>query len=125
MNRARLKKQNLSCGTALDICTRASDLLAGPQSGHYGEFTTRSIEEGEDSGLIVAKAIFGCTLYHQISGVISSDLSGHKLEIPFVTKGEISGLVSDVHYLSGLVDGFSTEEIKARLSSVEGDLNDI
>lgn len=125
INRPRLKKLGLSAGTALDICLRATDVLAGPQSGHYGEFTTRDVQQGEDSNLIVAKATFGTTIYKDISGIISTDISGHTVEIPFVTKDQISGLVGDVYSLSNLIIGFDTEDIKERLGVAELDIEDL
>lgn len=125
VNRARIKKLDLSAGTALDVCVRASEVLAGPQGGHYGEFTTKLIDQGEDSGLVVSKAVFETTMYNQVSSIISSDSEGHRVEIPFVTHGEISGLISDVHSLSDLIMGFDTEDIKERLNVVELDTEDL
>lgn len=125
INRARLKKNNLSAGTALDVALKAADALAGPQSGHYGEFTTRKIEQGEDGSLIVVKAQFNTTMYKEISGIISTDISGNRVEIPFVTHSEVSGLINSVEDLSTLIIGFDTEDIKERLGVVEDDVEDL
>ena len=125
INRARLKKSGLSAGTALDVGLRAAEALAGPQSGHYGEFTTRRIEQGEDGSLIVVKAQFGTTMYREISGIISTDISGNRVEIPFVTHSEVSGLINQVDSLSSLIIGFDTEDIKLRLGTAEEDIEDI
>lgn len=119
INRARLKKEGKEFGTALDVASKASDILAGPQSGHYGEFTTKRIEQGEDGNLVVAKSVFGTTMYKQVEGIIEWDEEGHKVEIPFVTKEQIKNLEDEVEHLQDLVIGFDTEEIKTKVYELE------
>lgn len=97
-NRARLKKDNLEHGTALDVAKQASDRLAGPQGGYFGKFTTKSISEAEANGLLVATVTFGCTVYETLSAVISGDLSGSWTEVPFVRISDLSD------WLSGWMD---------------------
>ena len=119
INRAILKKEGKEFGTALDVASKASDILAGPQSGHFGEFTTKRIEQGEDGNLVVAKAVFGTTMYKQVDGIIEWDDEGHKVEIPFVTKEQIKNLEDEVVHLQDLVIGFDTEEIKSKVNELE------
>ena len=119
INRARLKKEGKEFGTALDVASKASDILAGPQSGHFGEFTTKRIEQGEDGNLVVAKSVFGTTMYKQVEGIIEWDEEGHKVEIPFVTKEQIKNLEDEVGHLQDLVTGFDTEEIKSKVNELE------
>ena len=119
INRARLKKEGKEFGTALDVASKASDILAGPQSGHFGEFTTKRIEQGEDGNLVVAKSVFGTTMYKQVEGIIEWDDEGHKVEIPFVTKEQIKNLEDEVGHLQDLVTGFDTEEIKTKVNELE------
>ena len=119
INRARLKKEGKAFGTALDVASKASDILAGPQSGHFGEFTTKRIEQGEDGNLVVAKSVFGTTMYKQVEGIIEWDDEGHKVEIPFVTKEQIKNLEDEVGHLQDLVIGFDTEEIKSKVNELE------
>ena len=125
INRARLKKEGKEFGTALDVASKASDILAGPQSGHFGEFTTKRIEQGEDGNLVVAKSVFGTTMYKQVDGIIEWDDEGHKVEIPFVTKEQIKNLENEVEHLQDLVIGFDTEEIKSKVNELEQATNRI
>ena len=125
INRARLKKEGKEFGTALDVASKASDILAGPQSGHFGEFTTKRIEQGEDGNLVVAKSVFGTTMYKQVEGIIEWDDEGHKVEIPFVTKEQIKNLEDEVGHLQDLVIGFDTEEIKSKVNELEQATNRI
>lgn len=125
INRARLKKEGKEFGTALDVASKASDILAGPQSGHFGEFTTKRIEQGEDGNLVVAKSVFGTTMYKQVDGIIEWDDNGHKVEIPFVTKEQIKNLEDEVVHLQDLVIGFDTEEIKTKVNELEQATNRI
>ena len=125
INRSRLKKEGKEFGTALDVASKASDILAGPQSGHFGEFTTKRIEQGEDGNLVVAKSVFGTTMYKQVEGIIEWDEEGHKVEIPFVTKEQIKNLEDEVGHLQDLVTGFDTEEIKTKVNELEQATNRI
>lgn len=125
INRPRLKKLGLEHGTALDVVSRASEVLGGPQSGHYGEFTTRRIEQGEDSNLVVAKVVMATTIRREVTGIIEYDEEGKRVEIPFVTKDEIKNLENEVEHLQELVIGFDTEGIKEELHQVEGSIEGI
>ena len=98
INRARLKKAGLEHGTGLDVVKQASDRLAGPQGGYFGQFTTKRIQEAEQGGLLVCTATFGCTVYERLDAVISGDLSGNWVEVPFVRTSELSDYIDD--YLS-------------------------
>lgn len=89
----------LDHGTALDVAKQASDRLAGPQGGYFGQFTTKKIQEAEQGGLLVCTATFGCTVYERLDAVISGDLSGNWTEVPFVRMSELSAWIDD--YLSG------------------------
>ena len=83
----------------MDIAKQASDRLAGPQGGYFGKFTTKRIQEAAVDGLLVVTATFGCTVYETLSAVISGDLSGSWVEVPFVRMSELSDWIDD--YLSG------------------------
>ena len=98
INRARLKKAGLEHGTCLDVAKQASDRLAGPQGGYFGQFTTKRIQESESGGLLVCTATFGCTVYERLDAVLSGDLSGKWVEVPFVRTSELSDYIDD--YLS-------------------------
>ena len=98
INRARLKKAGLEHGTCLDVAKQASDRLAGPQGGYFGQFTTKRIRESESGGLLVCTATFGCTVYERLDAVLSGDLSGKWVEVPFVRTSELSDYIDD--YLS-------------------------
>lgn len=98
INRARLKKAGLEHGTGLDVVKQASDRLAGPQGGYFGQFTTKRIQEAEQGGLLVCTATFGCTVYERLDAVISGDLSGKWVEVPFVRTSELSDYIDN--YLS-------------------------
>ena len=82
----------------MDIAKQASDRLAGPQGGYFGKFTTKRIQEAAVDGLLVVTATFGCTVYETLSAVISGDISGHWVEVPFVRMSELSDWIDD--YLS-------------------------
>lgn len=51
VNRGRPKYANI---TALDAATRAAQVLADPRFGLFGQYCPTTIEQGEDSGLIVS-----------------------------------------------------------------------
>lgn len=95
VNRARVKKEQKQFGTALDVAKAASDRLAGPQGGYFGKFTTKEIRESEQSGLLVCTVTFGCTVYEKLDAVISGDLSGNWVEVPFVRISDLSGWLDD------------------------------
>ena len=43
VNRARIKNLGLSTGTALDVAEVAAECLAGPQGGHFGEYSAKQV----------------------------------------------------------------------------------
>ena len=118
VNRARLKNLGLSSGTALDVAEVAAECLAGPQGGHFGEYSAKQVQTAEQNNLLVVKATFKTTCSRQLSSIISSDLSGNTVEIPFATRDELNSLCADFFNLSTTFEGFSTEEIKEDISSL-------
>lgn len=68
--------------------------------------------------MLVVKATFKTTCSRQLSGIISTDISGNTVEIPFATRDELNSLSSDVMQISASFESFSTEEIKADISSL-------
>ena len=118
VNRARLKNLGLSTGTALDVAEVAAECLAGPQGGHFGEYSAKQVQTAEQNNLLVVKATFKTTCSRQLSSIISSDLSGNTVEIPFATRDELNSLCADFFNLSTSFESFSTEEIKEDISSL-------
>ena len=118
VNRARLKNLGLSTGTALDVAEVAAECLAGPQGGHFGEYSAKQVQTSEQNNLLVVKATFKTTCSRQLSGIISTDISGNTVEIPFATRDEINSLCADFFNLSTSFESFSTEEIKEDISSL-------
>ena len=118
VNRARLKNLGLSSGTALDVAEVAAECLAGPQGGHFGEYSAKQVQTAEQNNLLVVKATFKTTCSRQLSGLISTDISGNTVEIPFATRDELNSLSSDVMQISTSFESFSTEEIKSDISSL-------
>lgn len=118
VNRARLKNLGLSTGTALDVAEVAAECLAGPQGGHFGEYSAKQVQTAEQNNLLVVKATFKTTCSRQVSGIISTDISGNTVEIPFATRDEINSLCADFFNLSTSFESFSTEEIKEDISSL-------
>ena len=118
VNRARLKSAGLSSGTALDVAEVAAECLAGPQGGHFGEYSAKQVQTAEQNNLLVVKATFKTTCSRQLSSIISSDLSGNTVELPFATRDELNSLCADFFNLSTSFESFSTEEIKADVSSL-------
>ena len=120
VNRARLKNLGLSAGTALDVAETAAECLAGPQGGHFGEYSAKQVQTAERNNLLVVKATFKTTCSRQLSGLISTDISGNTVEIPFATRDEINSLCADFFSLSTSFESFSTEEIKADIKEMSG-----
>lgn len=118
VNRARLKSAGLSSGTALDVAEVAAECLAGPQGGHFGEYSAKQVQTAEQNNLLVVKATFKTTCSRQLSGIISTDISGNTVEIPFATRDELNSLCADFFKLSTTFESFSTEEIQADISSL-------
>lgn len=99
--------------TALDAAQRVQEVLSSPRFTTFGEMNPVSIEQGEESGLIVCQAKFNCnihatyepvpptpeptvyglTTYQALGfmvgedGVITTDLSSADLVIPGTTLG--------------------------------------
>lgn len=123
VNRARLKNLGLSAGTALDVAETAAECLAGPQGGHFGEYSAKQVQTAEQNNLLVVKATFKTTCSRQVSGIISTDISGNTVEIPFATRDELNSLCADFFNLSTSFESFSTEEIKADIALMSGNID--
>ena len=84
INRA---KNQQSVITGLDLANYCAEILAGPNSViGFGNINTKSIEQGEDNGLLVTKAIFQTALTNGQQPIIY---------IPFVTRDEMEQYVGD------------------------------
>ena len=84
INRA---KNQPSVITGLDLANYCAEILAGPNSViGFGNINTKSIEQGEDNGLLVTKAIFQTALTNGQQPIIY---------VPFVTKEEMEQYVGD------------------------------
>ena len=116
VHRGNLKKLGFEDGTTTDVLYRIAERLGGPQGGHFGMFCPKSCEVGEDSSLVVGKAKFTCACRNDVKGIVDPET---KVEIPFVTKVEISDLISEIDSLKAVVEGFSTEEIKADITNLK------
>ena len=114
--RPYLKKHGFEDGTTTDLLHMMAEILGGPQSGIFGRFNPKSIEVGEDSALVVGKLKLQTTVRQNVEGVIEEPT---KVEIPFITKHELAELLDEVDYLKNLVEGFSTEEIKADITNLK------
>ena len=114
--RPYLKKHDFEDGTTTDLLHMMAEILGGPQSGIFGKFNPKSIEVGEDSQLVVGKLKLQTTVRQNVEGVVEEPT---KVEIPFITKHELAELLDEVYYLKNLVEGFSTEEIKADISNLK------
>ena len=116
VHRGNLKKLGFEDGTTTDVLYRIAERLGGPQGGHFGMFCPKSCEVGEDSSLVVGKAKFTCACRNDVKGIVDPET---KVEIPFVTKVEIADLISEIDSLKSVVEGFSTEEIKADITNLK------
>ena len=116
VHRGNLKKLGFEDGTTTDVLYRIAERLGGPQGGHFGMFCPKSCEVGEDSSLVVGKAKFTCACRNDVKGIVDPET---KVEIPFVTKVEIADLISEIDSLKAVVEGFSTEEIKADITNLK------
>ena len=114
--RPYLKKHGFEDGTTTDLLHMMAEILGGPQSGIFGKFNPKSIEVGEDSALVVGKLKLQTTVRQNVEGVVEEPT---KVEIPFVTKVEIADLIAEIDSLRSVVEGFSTEEIKADISNLK------
>ena len=109
INRA---KNQPSVITGLDLANYCAEILAGPNSViGFGNINTKSIEQGEDNGLLVTKAIFQTALTNGQQPIIY---------VPFVTKEELSAAIED---LSATVDS-RLSNIQPRWGNITGDLSD-
>ena len=99
VHRAWMKKRGHTKGTGLDVARQASERLAGPQGGHYGQFTTKTMEEAEREGLVVTTVSFGATVFEDyLSAFPSCDVSGSWSLVPFVKMSDLSDWLEE--YLS-------------------------
>ena len=109
INRA---KNQPSVITGLDLANYCAEILAGPNSViGFGNINTKSIEQGEDNGLLVTKAIFQTALTNGQQPIIY---------VPFVTKEELSAAIED---LSATVDS-RLSNAQSRWGNITGDLSD-
>ena len=98
--------------TGLDLANYCAEILAGPNSViGFGNINTKSIEQGEDNGLLVTKAIFQTALTNGQQPIIY---------VPFVTKDELSAAIED---LSATVDS-RLSNTQSRWGNIAGDLSD-
>ena len=98
--------------TGLDLANYCAEILAGPNSViGFGNINTKSIEQGEDNGLLVTKAIFQTALTNGQQPIIY---------VPFVTKEELSAAITD---LSATVDS-RLSNIQSIWGNITGDLSD-
>ena len=109
INRA---KNQPSVITGLDLANYCAEILAGPNSViGFGNINTKSIEQGEDNGLLVTKAIFQTALTNGQQPIIY---------VPFVTKEELSAAIED---LSATVDS-RLSNTQSIWGNITGDLSD-
>ena len=109
INRA---KNQPSVITGLDLANYCAEILAGPNSViGFGNINTKSIEQGEDNGLLVTKAIFQTALTNGQQPIIY---------VPFATKEELSAAIED---LSATVDS-RLSITQSRWGNITGDLSD-
>ena len=109
INRA---KNQPSVITGLDLANYCAEILAGPNSViGFGNINTKSIEQGEDNGLLVTKAIFQTALTNGQQPIIY---------VPFATKEELSAAIED---LSATVDS-RLSNAQSRWGNIAGDLSD-
>ena len=98
--------------TGLDLANYCAEILAGPNSViGFGNINTKSIEQGEDNGLLVTKAIFQTALTNGQQPIIY---------VPFATKEELSAAIED---LSATVDS-RLSITQSRWGNITGDLSD-
>lgn len=84
INRA---KNQPSVITGLDLANYCAEILAGPNAViGFGNINTKSIEQGEDNGLLVTKAIFQTALTNGQQPIIY---------VPFVSREEMEEYVGD------------------------------
>ena len=97
--------------TGLDLANYCAEILAGPNSViGFGNINTKSIEQGEDNGLLVTKAIFQTALTNGQQPIIY---------VPFVTKEELSAAIED---LSATVDS-RLSNTQSRWGNITGEIS--
>ena len=108
IRQAWMKKNDISAGTVVDCCNFVNESLAGPYSPTYGQFCSKSVEVGEDSGIVVGKCLFDTYALGEISGAISGE--SHYV-IKWATKDELSALSAEtwaaIEELSAEISGGS------------------
>lgn len=102
VNRAKNQKSVI---TGLDLANYSAEVLAGPNAIiGFGKLCTKSIEQGEDNGLLVTKVVFQTTL--------TNDYAKPIIWVPYVTQDEMSAYVGD-----GKVDFIKSGEIVGSFSA--------
>ena len=97
--------------TGLDLANYCAEILAGPNSViGFGNINTKSIEQGEDNGLLVTKAIFQTALTNGQQPIIY---------VPFATKEELSAAIED---LSATVDS-RLSNTQSRWGNITGEIS--
>ena len=124
IRQAWMKKNNISTGTLVDCCNFVNESLAGPYSPTYGQFCSKSVEIGEDSGIVVGKCLFDTYALGEISGAISGE--SHYV-IKWATKEELSALSAEtwaaIEELSAELSG--SEEVWNAIEELSGDIDNL
>lgn len=124
IRQAWMKKNDISAGTVVDCCNFVNESLAGPYSPTYGQFCSKSVEVGEDSGIVVGKCLFDTYALGEISGAISGE---SHYEIRWATKDELSALSAEtwaaIDELSAELSG--SEEVWNAIEELSGDVDNL
>ena len=124
VRQAWMKKNDISAGTVVDCCNFVNESLAGPYSPTYGQFCSKSVEVGEDSGIVVGKCLFDTYALGEISGAISGE--SHYV-IKWATKEELSALSAEtwnaIYDLSAELSG--SEEVWNAIEELSGDIDNL
>lgn len=75
-------------GTAEDVGSKVSQVLGSPEYGNHRVFNLKTIEVGEDNGLIVCKVSMKCLVTTAISAIVPP--VDPSIKIPFVTQDYLS-----------------------------------
>lgn len=75
-------------GTAEDVGSKVSQVLGAPEYGNHRVFNLKTIEVGEDNGLIVCKVSMKCLVTTAISAIVPP--VDPSIKIPFVTQDYLS-----------------------------------
>ena len=131
IRKAWMKQNDLSTGTVVDCCNFVNESLAGPYSPTYGQFCSKSVEVGEDSGIVVGKCLFDTYALGEISGAISGE--SHYV-IKWATKDELSALSAEtwaaIDEISAELSGSeemwnAIEELSSGVSSLHDEIQEI